>query len=85
MLVIGGKEVTVFAHKDIDPVDMLTYLNKMAYRNFRLKEGSHFDRFINDEMMSFMEINHWWDLDNDLMFWKKDGVFHDKFRELIAG
>lgn len=49
----------------------------------KLKEFSAFDLYINDDSQFGKKFDFWWDIENDLMFWKKDQEFEINFKKII--
>jgi len=76
---IKERVVTVFC-KNSQKSEMKQYLTDLAERKFRLKEFAAFNEFVNDSGYFKDRFNFWWDIENDLMFWKKDNEFELKFK-----
>lgn len=76
---IKERVVTVFC-KNSQKSEMKQYLTDLAERKFRLKEFTAFNEFVNDSGYFKDRFNFWWDIENDLMFWKKDNEFEQKFK-----
>jgi len=83
---IQGKKIIVFANKDISAVEIGKYLSGLANGKFRLKEYSDFDNYItpNPHFPNRDTTDFWWDIKNDIMFWKEDSTFENNFKELIS-
>lgn len=86
---IYNKDITVFCKETQKPL-VKEYLTNLADCNMRLKEYSDFDYYVNPSEYYRVrrEISHhrtdfWWDLENDLMFWKKNPDFEVKFKQVI--
>lgn len=82
------KEIHIFYPNNIDTTDILVYLRELGVGEIRLKERSDFDTYVNPEDAMFPNrTDFWWDIDNDIMFWKNDpepGGFNEKFRNAIS-
>lgn len=79
---IQGKVITVFC-KDSQKSDVKQYLEKLASGAFHTKGRHAFDDYVKDSGFFKDRINHWWDIENDFMFWKKDNDFEKKFKSII--
>jgi len=77
------KVITVFC-KDSQKSDIKTYLTELAENKMRLKEFSAFDSYIKNDGYFKDRFDFWWDIENDLMFWKKNNEFETKFKTIIA-
>ena len=85
---LNEKSISVFHHKGFMPDELLTYLTDLSQGNLgRLKEYSDFDNYIYpDEKYGYRgNTDFWWDICNDIMFWKQDNIFEKNFKELIKG
>jgi hypothetical protein len=80
---VKDKVITVFC-KDTQKSDVKTYLSELAENKMRLKEFSGFNLYVNNNGYFKDEFDFWWDIENDLMFWKKNPVFESKFKVLVA-
>ncbi len=81
---IKDKVITVFCKND-QKTDVKAYLNGLASNKMRTKLGSYFDMYINpSERFSTLSAEFWWDIENNLMFWKKDAEFEAKFKKIIV-
>ena len=49
----------------------------------KLKEFSAFDSYIKNSGYFKDKFDFWWDIENDLMFWKKNSEFENKFKTII--
>jgi hypothetical protein len=78
-----NKVITVFC-KDSQKSDIKLYLTELAENKMRLKEFSAFDSYIKDDEYFKDRFDFWWDIENDLMFWKKNSEFESKFKTIIA-
>jgi len=76
---INDKAITIFCKKS-EVLEILNTLEKLAKREIRLKEWIDFSDWLNNEKH---RNDHWWDIDNDFMFWKKNTKFENEFKELI--
>jgi hypothetical protein len=83
---IEDKVITVFC-KETQKSDMKTFLREIADDKMRMKCMSKFDIYIKskvgDKPNSWNEFDFWWDLENDLMWWKKSNEFEGSFKEKI--
>jgi hypothetical protein len=87
---INKKVVTVFC-KDAQKSEVKTYLEELADGKMHTKLGSYFDQFAKPSTRDLewqkkhpLNINFWWDIENDLMFWVKNPEFESKFKTLIV-
>lgn len=79
---IKDKIITVFC-KDSQKSEIKQYLTDLADKKMKLKEFSAFDLYINDDSWFGKKFDFWWDIENDLMFWKKDQEFEINFKKII--
>ena len=79
---IEGKDISVFC-KISQVAEIEQYLNELAKNKIQLKEFSAFDQYIKGDGHFSDRFDFWWDIDNDLMFWKKNEEFEMKFRKII--
>lgn len=82
-VLIQDKTITVFC-KDSQKNDIKTYLTELAEKKMRLKNFSAFDSYIKNDGYFKNKFDFWWDIENDLMFWKKNNEFELKFKTIIA-
>lgn len=75
------KVITVFC-KDSQKTDIKTYLEELAENKMGLKEYSDFDSYINPVHFP-NRTDFWWDIENNLMFWKKNVEFETNFKAII--
>lgn len=80
---LKNKVITVFC-KNSQKNDIKLYLSELAENNMSLKEFSAFDSYINDDGYFKNRFDFWWDIENDLMFWKKNQEFETKFKLVIS-
>jgi len=80
---IGGKFITVFC-TDEQRKYLKEYLECLADNKWYLKEYSDFNTYINPDNYFRQKTDFWWDIENDLMFWKRNTKFTKKFINLIA-
>lgn len=78
---IKGKPITVFCKESQKP-EIENYLNELAEGKMQLKSYSDFNSYIKPTY-SKNRTDFWWDIENDVMFWKNDLLFENKFRKLI--
>lgn len=76
---IKDKIITVFC-KNTQKTDVKQYLTDLSNKKFTLKEFSGFDLYINDDGYFKDRFDFWWDIENDMMFWKKNNDFETKFK-----
>ncbi len=79
---IKNKIITVFC-KSSDKTNVKQYLSELSEKKFRLKEFSAFDSYISNDGYFKDKFDFWWDIENDLMFWKKNIEFESKFKDKI--
>lgn len=86
---VKGKELTVFT--DSNPAHVTEYLKVLARPSTFLKERSDFDSYINPSEYDLQwqskrghDTDFWWDIENDIMFWKKNKRFETQFEILIT-
>ncbi len=86
---IFGKVITVFC-KDDDKSEIKEYLTKLGNNEIHTKGCSYFKEYVNPSKYDLQwqekhptKENFWWDLDNHIMFWKKDPEFETKFKNVI--
>lgn len=84
-ITIEDKDITIFVNKDVTPLQLAKYMDDLAYRVSYLKEPSGFDYYIKQkDVGSFVnKPDFWWDIKNDIMFWKKNKDFESEFSELF--
>jgi hypothetical protein len=80
---LKDKVITVFC-KDSHKSDVKLYLTELAENKMRLKEFSAFDSYIKNDGYFKDRFDFWWDIENNLMFWKKNIEFESKFKTIIA-
>ncbi len=77
----------IFYKKDISSVELSKYFNGLSDGSFRLKEYSGFNTYINDLSLGGTTLKNktdfWWDIKNDMMFWKKNEEFTKDFKSRI--
>lgn len=78
---INGKAITVFCSQD-QKSEVDEYLERLA-NNCYLKEYSDFDNYVADKPIFKSKTDFWWDIDNDIMFWRKNNEFELKFKVKI--
>ena len=79
---IKDKSITVYCKSsDVSEVD--AYLNTLVENKIHLKEWSGFDKYIKGGDYFSDRFQFWWDIDNDIMWWKTDEKFEKRFKELI--
>jgi hypothetical protein len=79
---IKDKVISVFC-KETQKYEAKMYLEELAENKMRLQEFSAFNNYINDDGYFKDKFDFWWDIENDLMFWKKNVEFEMKFKSLI--
>ena len=80
---MNDKVITVFC-KDSQKSNVKLYLTELSENKMRLKEFSAFDSYIKNDGYFKDRFDFWWDIENDLMFWKKNNEFEIKFKTIIA-
>lgn len=80
---IKDKVITVFC-KDSQKTDVKTYLEELAEDKMRLKSYSEFNSYINGDKFLPSRTDFWWDIENNLMFWRKNVEFETNFKAIIA-
>ena len=87
---LHGKVITVFCNES-QKSEVKTYLEEIAAGRMRTKLGSYFNNYIKPSKHELewqakhpLNINFWWDIENDLMFWPKNVEFETKFKPIIA-
>jgi len=81
-ITIGDKSITVFC-KNSQESEVEEYLNGLSKNEMRLKEYSDFNNYIFPSEYFSSETDFWWDIENNLMFWKEDENFQEKFKKQI--
>ena len=77
------KVITVFC-KDSQKCEVKQYLTELSENKMRLKEFSAFDSYIKNSGFFKDKFDFWWDIENNLMFWKKNSEFENKFKTIIS-
>lgn len=77
---IQNKVITVFC-KNSQKNQIQQYLIDLSENKWHLKEYSDFDNYIKNNKT---KTDFWWDIQNHLMFWKKDEDFEKSFKTIIA-
>jgi hypothetical protein len=85
-----NKPITIFC-KHIHIEEIQLYLDSLANNSMSLHESSEFDTYIKPSKYAIewqMKRGHttdfWWDIDNDIMFWKSNKEFENKFKSIIS-
>lgn len=83
------KPITVFCNENQIP-EIRQLLTKLGNDEIRTKGVSYFKHHVNPSEYDVkwqakhpLKEDFWWDLDNDIMFWKKNPEFETKFRDTI--
>lgn len=80
----NGKVVNIFC-KNNDKDEIGGWLEKLAKHELYLKEYCDLDDWINPDEFSRKETSDfWWDIDNDLFFWKKNYEFSLQLKNALA-
>ncbi len=79
---VKDKVITVFC-KESQKSEVKTYLMSLADNNMLLKSYSDFNNYIKPTY-SKSSTDFWWDLENHLMFWRKNNEFETKFKPIIV-
>jgi hypothetical protein len=85
-MVLNGVEFTILAtHTQFDEIAL--YMSRLANGEFRTKERTDFNYFIYPDTYPFKErywvTDFWWDIENNLMWWKADDEFTIAFLEKL--
>lgn len=84
--IINSTPVNVLCKKNNfdDVFDFLELLSKKEHP--MMKEQPRFYTFVNNIKSKYpsMDIDHWWDIENDFMFWRKKNGFNQKFFNAIG-
>lgn len=80
---ISDKVITVFCN-NTQKSEVKNYLESLSKNEWRLKEYSDFDKYINPTENLKSRTDFWWDISNHLMFWRKNIDFEKKFKEAIS-
>ena len=79
---IENRVVTVFClSKFKNSIEQL--LIDLSDSKFRTKEYHAFDDYIKEEGYFQDRVDLWWDLVNNMMFWRKNPEFETKFKSVI--
>ncbi len=78
---IKDKVITVFC-KDSQKSEVKQYLTELSENKWNLKEYSDFDNYINPRFIE-SRTDFWWDISNNIMFWRKNNEFESKFKIII--
>jgi hypothetical protein len=81
-ITLKDKLITVFC-KDSQINDIELYLSELSDNKMHLKEFSAFDSYVNSDGYFKDKFDFWWDIQNHIMFWKKNINFETKFKTLI--
>ena len=88
---IGSKRITVFHPTSMVNRDILIYLMELANNKMRLHERSDFNTYLCPSKYDLEwqakrghSTDFWWDIDNDIIFWKSNEIFEDKFKSIIS-
>jgi hypothetical protein len=87
---IFGKTITVFCD-DSQKSEIKVLLTKLGNGEINTKGVSYFNHYVNPSEHDIswqkkhpLEVDFWWDLDNDIMFWRKYPEFEVKFKKIIS-
>ncbi len=80
---IKGKMITVFFNGNLKN-EIEQYLIELSENKHHLKEFSAFDKYINEDGYFKDKFDFWWDIENNVMFWKKNLEFEEKFKLVIV-
>jgi len=81
-IVLKGKVISVYC-KDSQKSEILAYLQDLSDCKFRLQEYSDFDTYINPSQYFKSNTDFWWDIQNHLIFWRKNQEFETKLKSII--
>lgn len=79
---IKDKVISVFCKYSLKN-DIEQYLIALSENRWILKEFSAFDSYINNDGYFKDKFDFWWDIGNDIMFWRSNNKFEEKFKSLI--
>lgn len=85
-ITINGNPVNIFCKSD-DLNDVVAFLNMLSETEYpRMKEQPRFYNYLKGEKSKYesFNIDHWWDIENDFMFWRDKKGFDDKFLEAMG-
>jgi len=80
---IKDKVISVFC-RDNQKSEIKLYLTELSENKWRLQEYSDFDNYINPSQHFKSRTDFWWDISNDVMFWRKNQEFELKFKTIIT-
>lgn len=67
--------------KNSEKTNIKTYLEQLADNTHHLKEFSAFNSYIKDDGYFKDRFDFWWDILNDVFFWKKNQNFEITFKK----
>lgn len=79
---IEDKVISVFCLNE-QKAEIQTYLKSLVDKTTRTKEFTGFDSYIKNDGYFAERFDFWWDITNDLMFWKKNTSFELDFKNKI--
>jgi hypothetical protein len=80
-IICNNKVITVFC-RDNQKAEIQEFITQLAENKMRLQEFSGFGDYIYDKDLKD-KYDFWWDIENHIMFWKKDEIFQSKFSDQI--
>lgn len=81
ILFVGDKSITVFSDQSVELLQ--EYLDKLAKNTFHCKEFTAFDKYIKGGEYFSNKFDFWWDIQNDIMWWRQDDEFANNFKNAI--
>lgn len=75
-------KINVFC-KAADLAQVIELIKNIGDREYHTKEYTDFDNYLYPDRAFECRTDHWWDIENDYMFWKKDKQFTKKFTTLF--
>lgn len=75
-------KINVFC-KATDLTQVIELITNIGNREYHTKEYTDFDNYLYPNCTFECRTDHWWDIENDYMFWKKDKQFTKKFTTLF--
>lgn len=85
-IMINDNPVNIFC-KEYDLKEVVDFLGVISKKEHpMMKEQPRFYQYINSikSKFSFMEVDHWWDIENDFMFWRDGKEFDEMFLEAMG-
>lgn len=77
---IKDKVITVYCLEGVKS-EVKQYLDELSENKMRLKEFSAFDKYIKNDGYFKDRVDFWWDIQNNVMFWKKTQILNLKLKK----